>query len=326
MNGDDALQEIRPTERTPEPFHQAVLRHGLNLERRKTTILQVNVGLLCNQTCRHCHLNAGPGRTENMDSETADAVMAYAGRSCFDAIDITGGAPELNPNTFGLIEGLSPLTQKIMFRSNLTALDNGKGDDLMDLLREKSVHIVASLPSINEAQADAQRGAGIFQKSIAALRKLNNMGYGRIETGLALDLVCNPAGAFLPAPQEQLSKRFREVLMKKWGIVFNNLFAFANVPLGRFSNWLKETGNLESYVERLASSFNTCAIEGLMCRTQVSVSWDGYLYDCDFNMAKGLHMGKEKIHVSEMAGAPPSGSPIAVADHCYTCTAGTGFT
>ncbi len=325
MNG-DALQEIRPTERTPEPFNQTLLKHGLNLERGKTTILQVNVGLLCNQTCHHCHLNAGPGRTENMDSETTDAVIAYAGRSCFDAIDITGGAPELNPNTFRLIEGLSPLAQKIMFRSNLTALDDGKRDHLNELLRDKRVHIVASLPSLNEAQADAQRGDGIFQKSIAALRKLNNMGYGQVESGLALDLVCNPAGAFLPAPQEQLSKRFREVLMKKWGIVFNNLFAFANVPLGRFRNWLEETGNLESYVERLASSFNACAIEGLMCKTQVSVSWDGYLYDCDFNIAKGLHMGKEKIHVSEMAGPPPSGSPITVADHCYTCTAGAGFT
>jgi len=325
MNG-DALQEIRLTERTPEPFHQTLLRYGLNLERGKTTILQVNVGLLCNQTCHHCHLNAGPGRTENMDLETADAVITYAGRSCFDAIDITGGAPELNPNTFRLIEGLSPLTQKIMFRSNLTALGHGKKGHLMDLLRDKRVHIVASLPSLNEAQADAQRGDGIFRKSIDVLRKLNNMGYGQVETGLALDLVCNPAGAFLPAPQEQLSKRFREVLMKKWGIVFNNLFAFANVPLGRFRNWLEETGNLESYVERLASSFNACAIEGLMCKTQVSVSWDGYLYDCDFNMAKGLHMGKEKIHVSEMAGPPPSGSPITVADHCYTCTAGAGFT
>ena len=325
MNG-DALQEIRPTERTPEPFQQTLLRHGLNLERGKTTILQVNVGLLCNQTCHHCHLNAGSGRTENMDSETADAVIAYAGRSCFDAIDITGGAPELNLNTFKLMEGLSPLTQKIMFRSNLTSLDDGKRDDLMDLLREKRVHIVASLPSINEAQADAQRGEGIFQRSIAVLRRLNTMGYGQVESGLALDLVCNPAGAFLPAPQEQLSKRFREVLMKKWGIVFNNLFAFANVPLGRFRNWLEGTGNLESYLDRLVSNFNACAIEKLMCRTQVSVSWDGYLYDCDFNLAKGLHMGKEKIHVSEMEGAPPSGSPIAVGDHCYTCTAGAGFT
>ena len=325
MNG-DALHKIRGTERTPDPFHLTLLKHSLHLAREKTTILQVNMGLLCNQACRHCHLNAGPDRTENMNSETADAVMTYTGRSSFDAVDITGGAPELNPNTFGLIEGLFPLTQKIIFRSNLTALTDGKRDDLMVLLKEKKVHIVASLPSLNEAQADAQRGDGVFRKSIAALRKLNNMGYGQVETGLVLDLGCNPAGAFLPAPEEQLSKRFHEVLMEKWGIVFNNLFAFANVPLGRFRSRLEETGTLESYRGRLASSFNACAAEGLMCRTQVSISWDGYLYDCDFNMAKGLHMGKEKMHVSEMAGPPPSGSPIAVADHCYTCMAGAGFT
>ena len=152
------------------------------------------------------------------------------------------------------------------------------------------------------------------------------MGYGRVETGLALDLVINPAGAFLPAPQEQLEKRFREVLMKKWGIIFNNLFAFANMPLGRFRRWLEKTGQFKSYFERLTKNFNACAVDKLMCRTLVSVSWDGYLYDCDFNLARGLHMGKRKIHVSEMDGPPLQGSPIAVADHCYTCTAGAGFT
>ncbi len=326
MNSDGALQEISLPEGALEPFRQTLLKHDLKLERQKTTILQVNVGLLCNQTCRHCHLNAGPGRKENMDAKTADLVIAYAEKGGFEVIDITGGAPELNPNIVKLVKGLSHHAPRLMFRSNLSALNDGKRDHLMDLLQEKRAVIVASFPSLNEAQTDSQRGDGIFRKSIDALRKLNSMGYGHGETGLGLDLVCNPTGAFLPAPQDQSAKRFREVLMKKWGIVFNKLYAFANVPLGRFRNWLEEKENLESYLGRLESSFNPCAVDGLMCRTQVSVSWDGTLYDCDFNLARGLYMGKRKTHVSEPDGPPPSGSPIAVADHCYTCTAGAGFT
>jgi len=326
MNPDCASKEIGTVERPLEPFRQTLLRHGLNLTRGKTTTLQVNVGLLCNQSCRHCHLSGGPDRRESMDIETAKAVIACAGRGGFDTIDITGGAPELNPNIIALIEGLHPLAPRLMFRSNLSALNDGKRDRLMDLLKAKRVVIVGSLPSLNEAQADAQRGNGVFRKSIDALRKLNDLGYGHEETGLELDLVCNPTGAFMPAPQKQSAKRFREVLMKKWGIVFNNLHAFANAPLGRFRSWLEERGNLESYMMRLASGFNACAVEGLMCRTLVSVSWDGYLYDCDFNLAGGLHMDKRKTHVSQMSGPPPEGNPIAVADHCYTCTAGAGFT
>jgi radical SAM/Cys-rich protein len=322
----DALRQRSIAERTLEPFRQTLYTHGLTLERGKTTTLQINVGLLCNQACRHCHLNAGPDRKENMDSETADAVIAYAGRNSFGVIDITGGAPELNPNIVRLIERLSPHASRLMFRSNLTALNEGERDDLMDLLKAKRVAIVASFPSVNQAQADSQRGDGMFRKSVDTLRKLNTLGYGQPETGLELDLVSNPTGAFLPAPQEQSTSRFREVLMNKWGIGFNSLFAFANAPLGRFRSWLEGTGNLESYLVRLASGFNACAVDGLMCRTMVSVSWDGYFYDCDFNLAKRLPMGNKKTHVSEMAGPPPIGSSIAVADHCYTCTAGAGFT
>jgi radical SAM/Cys-rich protein len=213
-----------------------------------------------------------------------------------------------------------------MIRSNLSALNDGKRDYLMDLLRNYQVVIVASFPSLNEAQADSQRGDGVFQTSIAALRKLNAMGYGQEGSGLELNLVSNPTGAFLPSSQATVEKRFREVLQKKWDLVFNNLFAFANVPLGRFRHWLLQSGNLESYLGKLASSFNACAVEGLMCRTLISVAWDGYLYDCDFNLARGLYMGGRKVHVSEMPGPPSPGSLIAVADHCYTCTAGTGFT
>jgi radical SAM/Cys-rich protein len=326
MNADNVLQERAGAEKSLEPFRQTLLRHGLCLERDKTTILQINVGLRCNQVCRHCHLSAGPGQKENMDSETAEAVIAYAARSEFEAIDITGGAPELNPNIEKLIEGLSPLAPRLMFRSNLSAISENHRGSLMGLLKDKGAVIIASFPSLNESQADAQRGCGIFNQSIETLRKLNSMGYGHEGTGLELDLVSNPAGAYLPSPQDKAAKRFREVLMKKWGVVFNNLYVFANVPLGRFRKWLKQSGNLGPYMERLASGFNPCAVEGLMCRSWVSVSWDGYFYDCDFNLAKGLPMGKGKTDVSEMPGPPPPGSPIAVADHCYTCTAGAGFT
>ncbi len=326
MNIEQALQDIGSAERQVEPFIQVLLRQGLNLERKETTALQVNVGLLCNQTCRHCHLAAGPDRRENMDAETAHQVIAYAARSRFKTIDITGGAPELNPNISNLIDGLSRLAPRVMFRSNLSVLDDGKRDDLMVLMKDRRVVIIASFPSLNEVQADSQRGRGIFQTSIDALRKLNSMGYGGEGTGLELDLVSNPTGAFLPARQDQTERRFREVLGKKWGVVFNNLFAFANVPLGRFRQWLLQSGNLEDYLQRLASSFNSCAVEGLMCRSMVSVSWEGYLFDCDFNLARGLPMGGTKIHVNEMPGPPASGSNIAVADHCYTCTAGAGFT
>ena len=213
-----------------------------------------------------------------------------------------------------------------MLRSNLSVLNDGKRDHLMKFLSEKRVVIVASFPSLNEIQTDSQRGDGIFQICIDALKKLNSLGYGHEGTGLELNLVSNPTGAFLPPDQVQTEKRFRQVLKRKWGIVFNNLFNFANVPLGRFRQWLIKTDNLDSYVKKLYSSFNDCAVDGLMCRSLVSISWDGYLYDCDFNLAKGLFMGGLKIHVSEMPGPPEPGSHIATADHCYTCTAGSGFT
>jgi radical SAM/Cys-rich protein len=326
MNPEQALQEVSGTERLLEPFRQTLAKQAIKLERGRTSTLQINVGLLCNQTCRHCHLGAGPHRQENMSASTAEDVITYAEQSRFEVIDITGGSPELNPNIEPLLIKLSSLAQRLMIRSNLSALESRERDKWIGLLRDHGVVIVASFPSLDEAQADSQRGKGIFQTSIDSLRNLNAMGYGQEGTGLELDLVSNPTGAFLPSSQAQIEKRFREVLKKKWGIVFNHLYSFANAPLGRFRQWLMRSGNLESYLQRLASSFNPCAVEGLMCRTLVSVSWDGYLYDCDFNLARDLPMGGKRTHVSQMKGPPEPGSPIAVGDHCYTCTAGSGFT
>jgi len=234
MNPAQSLQEMDKDcgERamTIDPFRQTLAKHGLTLKRAQTTTLQVNVGFLCNQKCRHCHLSAGPSRKENMNLETAGQIVDYAGRSSFEIIDITGGAPELNHNIVNLIERLSPLAPRIMIRSNLSALNDGKRDHLFELFKEHRVVIVASFPSLNEAQTESQRGHGIFSISIAALKKLNALGYGEDGSRLELNLVSNPTGAFLPSSQTETEKRFRQVLLKKWGIVFNDLFTFATSP------------------------------------------------------------------------------------------------
>ena len=232
----------------------------------------------------------------------------------------------MNPDIVTIVKTFAALTPQLVFRSNLSALDSGGREHLMDLLKSLKVTIVASFPSINESQADAQRGDGVFKAGITALKKLNAMGYGQPGTGLELNLVSNPTGAFVAADQVQTEKRFRRMLESKWGIVFNHLFSFSNVPLGRFRRWLERSGNLAAYLKKLADGFNPCAVDGVMCRTLVSVSWDGYLYDCDFNLARGLPMGRNRIHVTDMKGPPQPGSPIATADHCYTCTTGAGFT
>jgi radical SAM/Cys-rich protein len=309
-----------------ETFLHTLQVHGLKLVRERTTTLQVNVGLLCNQACLHCHLIAGPGRKELMSADTAEAVIAYARRSGFETVDITGGAPELNPNLFRLIEGFSAPDRKLMLRTNLSALNDGTREYLFELLKVHRVVVFASFPSLSEAQTDSQRGKGTFLSAIAAVKKLNAVGYGLEGSGLELNLVSNPAGAFFPPSQKEMEIRFRQILKQRFGIVFNNLFTFANMPLGRFRQWLVRSGNLQAYLSRLASTFNPCAVDGLMCRTLVSVSWDGYLYDCDFNLSRDLPLGGQKVHVSQMKGRPQPGSPIAVAEHCYTCTSGAGFT
>jgi radical SAM/Cys-rich protein len=316
----------RPSDATVEPFAQRLAGHGLELRRGAAQTLQVNVGLRCNQVCRHCHLSAGPDRLESMDRATMVQVIAFVARHRFQCVDITGGAPELNPDLGFLLSELAPLAPRLMLRSNLTALAGQRTGELLDLCQLHRVAIVTSLPALNAGQTDAQRGSGVLAASIAMLKELNDLGYGRPGTGLELDLVANPTGAFLPPSQCQAEKKFRTDLARRWSIVFNHLFTFANVPLGRFRKWLKDSGNFEAYMERLAAAFNPATIDGLMCRTLVSVSWDGYLYDCDFNLAAGLPAGATRLHVSEAPAPPAPGEPIATGDYCYACTAGAGFT
>ena len=309
-----------------ETFKDNLANHGRDLSRKECTTLQLNVGQLCNQSCRHCHLDAGPFRKEIMNEKTVADVIKLAGRFRFNTIDITGGAPEMNPHIKTLVSELAPLANTLILRSNLTAIAPEKQKRLLKLLSENRVTIVASLPSLNEAQSEAQRGKNTFTTSIKTLGKLNALGYGLPDSGLELNLVNNPTGAFLPSSQEQVEERFRQMLTRKWGLSFNNLYVFANVPLGRFRTWLENSGNLEDYIQKLVSHFNPCTLDGLMCRSLISVSWDGYLFDCDFNQSLQLYMGGTKKHISELHELPGPGESITVAEHCYTCTAGSGFT
>lgn len=306
-------------------FAQALSQHGLDLVRGRTQTLQVNVGLLCNLACRHCHLEAGPHRPEIMSPATMEAVLAYAGRVQFETIDVTGGAPELMPHLGSFLVRLAKRTPKLMVRTNLVALQSAEAAGLMELFPQLGVTLVASLPSTNEAQADAQRGQGVWERSLEVLGALNALGYGHLGTGLELNLAVNPAGAFLPSCQAQTEKRYRRELEKR-GILFSHLFTFTNIPLGRFRRWLVQSGNLESYLQMLAARFNPQAVCGLMCRSLISVAWDGFLYDCDFNLALGLAHGTMKTHVAEMQDLPAEGVVIPTGEHCYACTAGAGFT
>jgi radical SAM/Cys-rich protein len=307
-------------------FREKLENHGLALRRAIANTLQINVGFKCNLVCRHCHLEAGPERPELMNAQTIDAVIACARRLPFRIIDITGGSPELVPDLPRLITGIAPLTPKLIVRTNLVAIARPEFTELIELYRRHRISIVASLPSTSPVQTDAQRGAGVWEKSIAALKLLNALGYGREGTGLTLDLVANPAGAFLPPDQAQAERKFKRDLALKHDLTFTNLFTFANVPLGRFRAWLEGSGNLGAYLKKLEESFNPCTIPQLMCRTMVSVDWQGFVYDCDFNLAAGLQHSKIRKHVSELAELPPEGAPIAVDNHCYACTAGPGFT
>ena len=308
------------------PFGKALTKNGLDLTRDTTQMMQVNLGFVCNLECRHCHVEAGPNRKETMDETTAEEVIAYAARSDFSVIDITGGAPEMNFGLVQLIEGVRPHADNIIVRSNLTTLADKSRDGLVETFVKNRVAIVASFPSLNQKQTETQRGEGVYERSIAAMKKLNEKGYGKEGTGLILDIVSNPVGAFFSPPQAEVEARFKREMEQKWGVVFNDLFAFANVPLGRFEKWLQTSGNLNRYYQKLADSFNPGAIEGVMCKRQVSVSWDGMMYDCDFHLANGVPLGGKKTHVSEVAGPPEEGAPIALCDYCYTCVAGAGFT
>ena len=296
------------------------------IRRRKVDTVQVNVGYVCNQSCLHCHVNAGPTRTEAMSAETARQVIDYLASTGATTLDITGGAPELNPHFRFLVREARARGAKVMDRCNLTILFEPGHEDLARFLAGHEVAIVASLPCYTEELVDRQRGAGVYDKSIAAIRALNALGYGH-GTGLTLDLVYNPQGPSLPPPQEKLEADYRRILGEKFGIVFDRLLTLANMPIQRFGSTLVSKGQFADYMTLLRGAHRDENLEGVMCRSMVSIDWRGYLYDCDFNQMLGLPIavaGKRPVHLSDALARDLDGRPIAVADHCYGCTAGQG--
>jgi radical SAM/Cys-rich protein len=288
-------------------------------------VFQINVGKFCNQTCRHCHVDAGPERTEQMSRETAQLCIRALAGTDIPTVDITGGAPELNANFRWLVEQARALGRHVMDRCNLSVLLLKPQADLADFLAQHQVEVVASLPYFRATQTDAQRGDQVFAKSIEALRLLNRLGYGRPGSPLLLDLVHNPTGAFLPARQEALEAQFRRELWRHHQIEFNRLYTITNMPISRFLEFLIDSGNYEGYMQRLANAFNPAAAAAVMCRHTISIGWDGTLYDCDFNQMLDLPVqAPAPRHVKDFDLARLNHRHIVTANHCYGCTAGAG--
>jgi radical SAM/Cys-rich protein len=308
------------------PFEQALAQSGLSpLRATGVQVLQVNVGKLCNQTCRHCHVDAGPARREVMSRETMAACLAVLDRTGIATLDVTGGAPEMNPHFRWLVAEARALGRHVIDRCNLTILLAPGFDDLPEFLAEQQVEVVGSLPCYLPENTNAQRGHGVFEKSIAALRRLNSLGYGRRESGLILTLVYNPVGPSLPPPQADLEAAYRKELAARHGVVFSRLFTITNMPISRFLDDLIRQGRLEQYLEKLVEAYNPTAAAGVMCRTTISVGWDGRLYDCDFNqmLGMGLHQSLPQ-HINEFDLHSAAHRRIVTGPHCYGCTAGSG--
>ncbi|NEV64739.1 arsenosugar biosynthesis radical SAM (seleno)protein ArsS [Thiorhodococcus minor] len=288
--------------------------------------LQINLGYRCNQSCLHCHVAAGPNRTESMERETVDAVIACLGSGPFETLDITGGAPELNPHFRDLVRAARELGVHVMDRCNLSILSEPGYEDLAAFLAKHGVEVVASLPCYLEENVDAQRGKGVFAQSLDGLRRLNALGYGDAETGLVLSLVYNPLGPALPPAQCGLEQTYRKELGERHGIVFSRLFTLANMPIQRFGSTLISKGQFDDYLALLKSAHRAENLPQVMCRELISVDWRGYVYDCDFNQMLGLPLGAtpSAVNLSDLDLARLAEAPIRVADHCYGCTAGQG--
>ena len=301
-----------------------------SLRRSRLRTLQVNLGYRCNQSCLHCHVNAGPNRTEMMDGDTVDLVLEVLQRRAVETLDLTGGAPELNLHFRRLVQAARRLGVRVIDRCNLTILFEPGHEDLADFLAAHDVEVVASMPCYSLERVDRQRGDGVFDKSITGLRQLNALGYGRPGSGRVLNLVYNPQGASLPPEQTQLEADYRRELGTHFGIEFNALFVLANMPIQRFGSTLVSKGQFQSYMALLKGSFKAENMASVMCNSLVSVDWQGFLYDCDFNQMLGLPLppaqssGSERSHVRDLLNQDPAGRAVRVADHCYGCTAGQG--
>lgn len=307
-------------------FDEALQQHGIpRLRRKEVTTLQVNVGKFCNQACHHCHVEAGPGRTEIMQPDVADRILSVLAQTLsVRTVDITGGAPELNDNFSRLVLLARSLGRHVIDRCNLTVLFEPGQEDLAEFLADNQVEVVASLPCYTPANVDQQRGRGVFEKSIAALQRLNELGYGAQNSPLLLNLVYNPLGASLPPSQEKLEADYKKQLREHFGIEFNRLFTITNMPIRRFADFLVRTGKMQTYMGLLVNHFNPATVDQLMCRSMVSVSWDGRIYDCDFNQMMDIEEPRARTIWDVESFDDFQGSRIATAGHCFGCTAGAG--
>ena len=323
------LQDTRPPldDGTIRPFNQRLRDQGVqSLTACSIQTLQVNVGKLCNQTCHHCHVDAGPQRTEIMTRETIDQILGVLERTPqLSTVDVTGGAPEMNPHFEHLVTGCSRLDRHVIDRCNLTVFFVKGKQHIPQFLADHQVEIVASLPCYSQENVDQQRGKGVFDRSIAALKQLNALGYGVEGSGLLLNLVYNPLGAKLPPSQAELEKDYKQELLEHFGVVFNRLFTITNMPINRFLEDLEATGQTQEYFTLLLENFNPSALEGLMCRSLISVGWDGRLYDCDFNQMLDMAVGPPYPQtIKDFDYQTLAQRHIVTDQHCYGCTAGCG--
>jgi len=306
-------------------FDAKLAAHKIELRAAAVETLQVNVGKLCNQACKHCHVDAGPARTEIMTRAVAEQIVAAVRKFRFKTLDITGGAPELNPSFRYLVKAARSLGAHVIARHNLTVMFEPGQDDLPSFFRDHGVEVVSSLPYFLEQQTDAQRGRGVFEKSIEALRRLNALGYGIEGSELVLNLVYNPVGAFLPPAQGSIESDFKRELSRRHDVSFNHLYTITNMPIKRFLDYLRRTGNEERYLRKLVEAFNPAAVEGLMCRSLLSVDWTGRLYDCDFNQMLELGVAPELPQtIQDFDPAQFTRRRIMTGTHCFGCTAGAG--
>jgi radical SAM/Cys-rich protein len=298
-----------------------------DISRGQLTTLQVNLGYLCNQQCLHCHVNASPKRKEIMDRKTAEQVMDYLTHSTANILDLTGGAPELNPNFRWLVESAHALGAKIIDRCNLTILEEPGQEDLAQFLASHHVEIIASLPCYLEENVDGQRGKGVFSNSVKGLQRLNQLGYGLEKSPLKLNLVYNPVGPYLPPSQQSLEADYKQQLYDRYGIQFTQLYTLANMPIQRFGSALISRGEFNKYMTLLREAHQDSNLDNVMCRSLISIDWQGYVYDCDFNQMLKLPVmfhNKQITHISDLMGQNLEGNPIVVMEHCYGCTAGQG--
>lgn len=317
-----ALEKIKSFPR----FEKTMAENTQNLKRNRVSTLQVNLGKLCNQACSHCHVEAGPKRTENMSMTTVDRLIELAENNpAIKTIDITGGAPEMNPNFRYFVKSLRKMGKDVIVRCNLTVLFEPGQEDTPLFFRDNRVIVVASLPCYSKENVDKQRGHGVFNKSVEGLKILNGLGYGKEGTGLTLDLVYNPGGAFLPPDQAKLESDYKKKLKDDLDIEFNNLYTITNMPIKRFLIDLEREGKLEEYMQLLLESFNPGAAENLMCRDLVSIGYDGKIYDCDFNQMLDIHQSNQEKDIFSIRSLSEFDfKEFAVANHCYGCTAGAG--